>query len=46
MFANCFCKFATVSVNEALLVVKVALLLTSAAKMSFSVVAEFASEIK
>ena len=39
MFANCFCKLATVAVKEALLVVRVALLFTSAAKMSFSILA-------
>ena len=46
MFANCFCKLATVAVREALLVVRVALLFASAAKMYFSVVAVFARELK
>ena len=46
MFANCFCKLATVAVKEELLVVRVALLFTSAAKMYFSVLAAFASELK
>ena len=46
MYSNCFCKLATVAVKEALLVVRVALLFTSAAKMSFSVVAAFSSELK
>ena len=45
-FANCFCKLATVAVNEALLVVRVALLLSRAAKISFSVVAALANELK
>ena len=43
MFANCFCKLATVAVKEALLVVIVTLPLTSAAKMSFSVEEAFSS---
>ena len=46
MFSNCFCKLATVAIKEALLVVRVALLLTSSAKMYFSVVAAFDSELK
>ena len=46
MFANCLCKLATVAVREAFLVVRVALLFTSAAKMSLSVVAALAKELK
>ena len=46
MFANCFCKLATVAVKKVLLVVRVALLLTSPAKISFSVMEAFASELK
>ena len=46
MFANCFCKLATVAVKEAFLVVRFALLFTNAAKISFSVVVEFVSELK
>ena len=46
MFANCFCKLATVAVREALLVVRVALLFASAAKMYFSVVAALAKDLK
>ena len=45
MFANFVYKLATVAVKKALLVVRVALLLTSAANISFSVVAAFASEL-
>ena len=45
-FASCFCKFATVAVNVALLEVRVELLFTSAAKISFSVVAALANELK
>ena len=45
-FARCFCKFFTVAVNVALLKVRVALLFTSAAKISFSVVAALANEWK
>ena len=45
-FASCFCKFATVAVNVALLEVRVELLFTSAAKISFSVVAALANEWK
>ena len=45
-FANCFCKLATVEANVALLVVRVVLLFTSAAKISFSVVSALANEWK
>ena len=45
-FSNCFYKLATVAVKEALLVVRVALLLTRAAKISFYVVAAFSNELK
>ena len=46
MADNCLCKSAIVAVRDALLVVRVALLFTSAAKMSFSVVAALAREMK
>ena len=46
MFSNCFCKSAIVAVRGALLVVRVALLFTSADKMYFSVVAVLARELK
>ena len=45
-FASCFCKFATVAVNVALLEIGVALLLTRAGKISFSVVAALSNEWK
>ena len=45
-FASCFCKFATVAVYVALLEVRVALIFISAAKISFSVVASLANELK
>ena len=45
-FANCFCQLGTVGVNVALLVVKVALIITSAAKISFSVVSALVNELK
>ena len=45
-FDSCFCKFSTVSVNVALREVRVALIFTSAAKISFSVVAALANEWK
>ena len=45
-FASSFCKFATVAVNVALLEIGVALLLTRAAKISFSVVAALSNEWK
>ena len=45
-FASCFCKFVTVAVKVALLEVRVALLFTSATKISFSAVAALANELK
>ena len=46
MSTNCFCKLAAVAVKEVLLVARVVLLFASAANISFSVVAAFASELK
>ena len=45
-FASCFCKFATVAVNMALLEIRVSLLFTSAAKIPFSVVDALVNELK
>ena len=45
MFVNCFCKLDTVAVMEELLVARVELLFTSAAKMSFYVVDALARDL-
>ena len=46
MVSNCLCKSAIVDVREEFLVVRFTLLFTSTAKMSFSVVAVLARELK
>ena len=46
MLANFFCKLATLAVKETLLVVRVALLFTSAANMSFYVVTALVRDLK
>ena len=46
MVANFFCKSAILAVREVLLVVRVALLFASAAKISFSIVAALARDLK
>ena len=46
MDTNCLCMSAIVAVRDALLMVRVTLLFTSVVKMSFSVVAVLARELK
>ena len=46
MAASCLCKSTNVALMDALLVARVALLFTSAAKMFFSIVAALARELK